>query len=229
MESRPRTGPGSRPPPRRPENSHALPKGTLPKKLQLFFVPHTPIPHAPPVKKKTPALPYTGVASYVCFFEEPEKKDEEGSATDPSKPTERKFRNPEYARQCRVDEETKAEKKQRLRRLRVERNAAKIAAEMRKWDPAKDEKIQVQCPLHSETKCGCVCGRQGDPYKTLFLARVSYQVTERELKKVFGEYGQIRNVRVIRDVANGTSTPRDAPQRCRAACREIARLCLRRV
>ena len=45
---------------------------------------------------------------------------------------------------------------------------------------------------------------QGDPFKTLFLARVSYKVSENELKKVFGEYGTIRNIRIVRDPGSGS-------------------------
>ena len=44
---------------------------------------------------------------------------------------------------------------------------------------------------------------QGDPFKTLFLARASYQVTERELKRIFGDYGPIRNIRIVRDSNTG--------------------------
>lgn len=94
------------------------------------------------MKKKKPALPYTGVAQYLCYFEDASAPVEED--------TERKFRNPEFAAQCRVEVETKAEKRQRLRKVRVEMNAAKIKAAMQKWDPAKDERIQVHQLVKSD-------------------------------------------------------------------------------
>lgn len=129
----------TRPPPRgRQENSHALPKGTLPKKLQLFFAPRLPLQYLPPMKKKKPALPYTGVAQYLSHFEDKIKEDQ-------TSPSEKKFRNPEYAFQCRIDGETKMEKLIRMRKLRIERNMEKVKKAMSEWDPNKDTKIQVGC------------------------------------------------------------------------------------
>lgn len=155
-----------------------------------------PIPYMPPMKKKKPALPYTGVASHVSHFEEGDKK-----KADENTEAERKFRNPEFAAQCRVDVETKAEKRMRLRKLRVERNAAKIKAAMQHWDPTKDEHIQVNSKFKSR-----LIFAKGDPFKTLFLARMSYKVTETDLKKIFAEYGPIRNIRIVRDAATGQMT-----------------------
>jgi len=89
------------------------------------------------MKKKKPALSYTGVAQYTSYFDDKVTKEEEKEIS------ESKFRNPEYGPQCRVDIETKAEKKQRLRKMKIDQNAAKIKLAMQNWDPTKDEKIQV--------------------------------------------------------------------------------------
>ncbi|KAF4710466.1 U1 small nuclear ribonucleoprotein 70 kDa, partial [Perkinsus olseni] len=39
----------------------------------------------------------------------------------------------------------------------------------------------------------------GDPFKTLFVARVAYETTEKQLQHVFGEYGPIRKVTIVHD------------------------------
>ena len=44
---------------------------------------------------------------------------------------------------------------------------------------------------------------QGDPFKTLFVARLSYDVTERKLKREFEEYGPIKRIRLVHDKNSG--------------------------
>merc|ERR1719408_220749 len=44
---------------------------------------------------------------------------------------------------------------------------------------------------------------EGDPFKTLLVARLSYSVTERELRKSFEEYGTISRTRIIANKLNG--------------------------
>jgi hypothetical protein len=44
---------------------------------------------------------------------------------------------------------------------------------------------------------------QGDPYKTLFLSRLSYEVTERKLRHEFEEYGPIKRIRLVQDLDKG--------------------------
>lgn len=43
---------------------------------------------------------------------------------------------------------------------------------------------------------------QGDPYKTLFVTRISYDVSERKLKKEFERYGPIKRIRMVYDKFN---------------------------
>ncbi|KAF9901102.1 hypothetical protein BX616_002382 [Lobosporangium transversale] len=49
------------------------------------------------------------------------------------------------------------------------------------WDPNKDELVV------------------GDPYKTLHISRLSYDCTEKDLRREFSMYGNIENIRVVRD------------------------------
>lgn len=44
---------------------------------------------------------------------------------------------------------------------------------------------------------------QGDPFKTLFVSRLSYDVTERKLKREFEEYGPIKRIRLVHDKNSG--------------------------
>ncbi|KAL3667522.1 small nuclear ribonucleoprotein 35kDa (U11 U12) [Phytophthora oleae] len=40
---------------------------------------------------------------------------------------------------------------------------------------------------------------QGDPYSTLFVARLSFDTTEETLRRFFSDYGAIRRLRLVRD------------------------------
>ena len=51
---------------------------------------------------------------------------------------------------------------------------------------------------------------QGDPFKTLFVARISYDVTEKKLRKEFEEYGPIKRIRLVHDKNTGASCNRRA-------------------
>lgn len=44
---------------------------------------------------------------------------------------------------------------------------------------------------------------KGDPFKTLFVARVSFEATERKLRREFEEYGPIKNIRLVHEKNNG--------------------------
>jgi U1 small nuclear ribonucleoprotein len=74
--------------------------------------------------------------------------------------------------------------KMRHARLRAEAkkaNEEKIAEEIKEWDPNKD-------PFAT-----------ADAYKTLFVANMSYDTTEKKLRREFEQFGPIKNVRVIVD------------------------------
>ena len=40
---------------------------------------------------------------------------------------------------------------------------------------------------------------KGDPLRTLFVGRLSYEATEDDLRKAFGQFGRIQSVRLIHD------------------------------
>lgn len=44
---------------------------------------------------------------------------------------------------------------------------------------------------------------QGDPFKTLFVSRLSYDVTERKLAREFEEFGPIKNIRLVHEKNSG--------------------------
>lgn len=82
----------------------------LPDKLLKLFAARPPLERLPPLKKRPPKLPYTGVSQYLEHFAAPgdAEYEPEPPATRPPEP--RIMCNPELASQARVDIETKPEK-----------------------------------------------------------------------------------------------------------------------
>ncbi|XP_052169758.1 U1 small nuclear ribonucleoprotein 70 kDa [Oryza glaberrima] len=141
------------------------PTGLTPNLLKLFE-PRPPLDFKPPVeKRKLPA--YTGMAQFVSQFAEPG--------------------DPEYAPPVPMCE-TKAEKKDRIRKSKLDQGAAKVAEELQKYDPQSDPNAT------------------GDPYKTLFVARLNYETSEHRVKREFEAYGPIKRVRLVTD--KETNKPR---------------------
>ncbi|KAL6551874.1 U1 small nuclear ribonucleoprotein [Orobanche gracilis] len=83
--------------------------------------------------------------------------------------------DPEYALPVQKGE-TPAERKARIHQIRLEEGAKKAAEEIEKYDPNNDPNIY------------------GDPYKTLFVARLNYETTESRVKREFEAYGPIKRV-----------------------------------
>ncbi|KAK9113129.1 hypothetical protein Scep_020648 [Stephania cephalantha] len=73
----------------------------------------------------------------------------------------------------------KVQRRARIHQLRLEEGAKKAAEEFEKYDPASDPNIS------------------GDPYKTLFVARLNYETTEHRIKREFEGYGPIKKVGVL--------------------------------
>ncbi|KAM7516264.1 hypothetical protein LguiA_005847 [Lonicera macranthoides] len=95
--------------------------------------------------------------------------------------------DPEYAPPVQKGE-TPTQRRARVHMLRLEEGAKKAAEELEKYDPNKDPNVS------------------GDPYKTLFVARLNYETTESRIKREFETYGPIKRVRLIAD--KETSKPR---------------------
>ncbi|KAG5241259.1 hypothetical protein OIU77_003443 [Salix suchowensis] len=95
--------------------------------------------------------------------------------------------DPEYAPPIK-EAETPAERKARIHAARLEKGAEKAAEELQKYDPTNDPNVS------------------GDPYKTLFVARLNYETTESRIKREFESYGPIKRVRLVADKV--TNKPR---------------------
>lgn len=83
--------------------------------------------------------------------------------------------------------ETPKEKKERLRKLKMEEHKNILEEREKNWDPHKNE------------------GATKDAYKTLFVARLAYEVNEDDLRDEFERYGDVRDVKLVRDNKTGKS------------------------
>ncbi|MCD7465630.1 hypothetical protein HAX54_001645 [Datura stramonium] len=91
--------------------------------------------------------------------------------------------DPEYAPPV-PEVETPAERRARIHKIRLEEGAKKAAEELEKYDPSSDPNVT------------------GDPYKTLFVARLNYETTESRVKREFEAFGPIKRVRLVMDKTN---------------------------
>ncbi|XP_015065828.1 U1 small nuclear ribonucleoprotein 70 kDa isoform X1 [Solanum pennellii] len=91
--------------------------------------------------------------------------------------------DPEYAPPI-PEVETPTERRARIHKIRLEEGAKKAAEELEKYDPGSDPNAT------------------GDPYKTLFVARLNYETTESRVKREFEAYGPIKRVRLVMDKTN---------------------------
>jgi U1 small nuclear ribonucleoprotein len=81
--------------------------------------------------------------------------------------------------------ESKEARRERIAKLRAEQAAEKVAAAAESYDPNSDTKIK------------------GDPYKTLFVARINYESTEAKIKKEFEQFGPIKRIRLVLNTDSG--------------------------
>ncbi|EFJ44377.1 hypothetical protein VOLCADRAFT_106420 [Volvox carteri f. nagariensis] len=156
-------------------------KTGLPPQLLSLFNPRAQLPLVTDVKKPKIKLPYTGLAAYVKEFAGEGDPDYQPPRNEDRPPSPRLFRNRELAAQARVDTETKIEKKIRLTKWKLEEAEREAREKSKTFDPNKDPKIE------------------GDPYKTIIVARLSYDVTDKKLRREFEEFGPIKRVRIVTD------------------------------
>lgn len=83
--------------------------------------------------------------------------------------------------------ETFEEAKQRRREEKKQKHIENQKAALEKWKPSEDTEVR------------------GDPYKTLFIARMSYELTEEDLESEFSRFGKIDRIRIVRNTQNGKS------------------------
>ncbi|CAN6451963.1 unnamed protein product [Victoria cruziana] len=86
--------------------------------------------------------------------------------------------DPEYSPPV-VKGETPVQRRARIHKQRLENGALRAAEELQKYDPSNDSNVS------------------GDPYKTLFVARLSYETTEHRIKREFEAYGPIKRVGIM--------------------------------
>ncbi|CCK72778.1 U1 snRNP complex subunit SNP1 KNAG_0L01580 [Huiozyma naganishii CBS 8797] len=62
------------------------------------------------------------------------------------------------------------------------------------------DKLQLLCEEWKPAEDPNIAGT--DPYKTIFVGRLPYDTTELDLQEIFGKYGAVDKVRVVRDKSN---------------------------
>merc|ERR1712070_578687 len=77
--------------------------------------------------------------------------------------------------------ESPLQRKARRHKERLEAHKETLKSFLEKYDPHKD------------------ANASGDPFKTLFVARISYDTTEKKLKREFEVFGSIKKTRMIYD------------------------------
>ena len=156
------------------KNNKAPPAAWFDPPMKALFVGRPPLPFMePPIKHFKPSVKIQGVSEFLKYFESAEeiKKRVENASLEKA--------------------ESREEKKKRLVEEKRAAEAAKLKVEIEKWkreketnlDPAKNVKITE------------------NPMATLLVARLSYEVKEEDIRQLLQEYGKIKKVTLIRDIA----------------------------
>ena len=77
-----------------------------------------------------------------------------------------------------VEPELREERRERRKKEKAEQVAYKLEQEIAVWNPERDV---------------------GDPFKTLFVARVNYYSSESKLRREFEQYGNIKSITVVQN------------------------------
>ncbi|KDO19604.1 hypothetical protein SPRG_15267 [Saprolegnia parasitica CBS 223.65] len=80
-------------------------------------------------------------------------------------------------------QETPLERQARLRKEKADAHAVELEARKAQWNPETD-KVEL---------------KTDDAYKTLFVGRISYETTEKQLRREFERYGEIHKIRLVED------------------------------
>ena len=80
---------------------------------------------------------------------------------------------------------TKAEEKEAKCKFRSEAQILKLEQDLANWDPKSDKNIT------------------GDPFRTLFISRINFETTESKLKKELSQFGDIKNITMIKHKTTG--------------------------
>ena len=85
---------------------------------------------------------------------------------------------------ARIVHETPRDKREKRKKAKQEQHQRSLEEEIKKWDPHKPSSAVAAVT----TK---------DAYKTLFVARLSYDTTEETLRREFEAYGPVSRIRVV--------------------------------
>jgi len=84
-----------------------------------------------------------------------------------------------------VGVETREERRERRKREKAEQVAYKLEQEIALWDP------------------NAIDATMGDPFKTLFTARVNFYTSESKLRREFEQYGPVKSIKMVHNTKNG--------------------------
>lgn len=149
----------------------------LPQDILALFQPGQPLSFLPPVKKTKKDIIQHKLADCIDMFDEPTK-------TSQLDPAGKLFVNEEYRHQVRLIE-TILEKKARIKEEKSDLKKAKLVDKLVTYNPFCDPNVE------------------GDPLKTLFIARLPRKVTEWKLLTDFEEFGPVRRIRIVTDKLSG--------------------------
>ncbi|KAF9629341.1 putative u1 small nuclear ribonucleoprotein [Lasiodiplodia theobromae] len=90
-----------------------------------------------------------------------------------------------------VPTESWLQRKDRLKREKAEKIEKTLTEGVANFKPADDPNVR------------------GDPFRTLFVARLSYDTETKDLEREFGRFGPIERIRIVQD----TTKPEDAPSK----------------
>ena len=166
----------------------------LPPNLLVMFKARPPVKWFPPAKARKTCKRLTGVGKYLDLFDQNDaevKKDEENVESDVEVNDDGEI--------IEIDEETKKKKQEEKEKYallpaktkkKLEKGKTMLKEALKAWDPQKDKKAT------------------GDPYATLFVARLPYSACEDDdvLRREFERYGDIKSVRVVTDTDTGKPT-----------------------
>lgn len=152
----------------------------LPQDILSLFQPSPPLTYLPPIKTKEDnsiqrLKNFQGIATFVCKFNKSKN-------TDTPRSSGQLFFDKWYRNQVRIAE-THLERLNRKKNDKYIRTVSLNNAS--KYDPSSDPNIE------------------GNPYKTLFVARLSYNITEQRLRKEFEEFGSVLKIRIIDNKLSG--------------------------
>lgn len=153
--------------------------------VRSLFTPKASINHVdpndyPPQDRKTCNI--TGIADvlqYSKFYKEEQKQEDVDMET--NKEVDKKVSEIEST------STTDSEKLTKDRKQKEHNHYVELQKKLTEWNPESDPHIT------------------GDPYKSLFIGRLDYSVTEVELQQKFSVYGEIDKIRVVRDKTTNNS------------------------